>query len=62
MVEQGMTLDEILLADTDNHASRCVGWLSRLIEARDRSIYNSSSSRDIEVYYLYGQKIGRAHV
>ncbi|MFR0589078.1 hypothetical protein ACLUWG_04450 [Bifidobacterium apri] len=31
------------------------GWLSRLIEARDRSIYNSSSSRDIEVYYLYGQ-------
>ena len=55
MVEQGMTLDEILLADTDNHASRCVGWLSRLIEARDRSIYNSSSSRDIEVYYLYGQ-------
>ena len=53
VLEDGATVDDILLSDMSASAARYIGYLRDLVQARDRKA--SKDFRHLEVVYLYGR-------
>lgn len=55
MVDDGLTVDEILLADTEGKAARYIGWLDRLVAARDAKKMTERLQRDLHCTFIWGK-------
>ncbi len=53
VLEDGATVDDILLSDMSASAARYIGYLRDLVQARDRR--QTADFRHLEVVYLYGR-------
>lgn len=53
VLEDGATVDDILLSDMSVSAARYIGYLRELVQARDRR--ETASFRHLEVTYVYGR-------
>lgn len=48
-------MDEILLADTEGKAARYIGWLDRLVAARDAKKMTERLQRDLHCTFIWGK-------
>lgn len=55
MVDAGLTVDEILLEDVEGKAARYVGWLDRLVAARDAKKMSERLQRDLHCTFIWGK-------
>lgn len=55
MVDAGLTVDEILLEDVEGKAARYVGWLDRLVAARDAKKMGERLVRDLHCTFIWGK-------
>lgn len=60
MVDSGMSVDDILMADEDGKAARYLSYIERLVRIKRRRDFDQQPSRPVKAYWLWGDsRVGK---